>query len=645
MNQTPTRPEEAVPAAGAPEPGRLAHQPALDGLRGVAVVAVLVFHDALDRDPRGWASGGFLGVDAFFVLSGFLITSLLLVEHGRSNRIALGRFWSRRARRLLPALFITLIGAAAYDFIVAPTSNLGTLRQEAFAVIAYIQNWDAISTNALVTSPLSHTWSLSIEEQFYLVWPLLFAFLLWRTRRNLSQILVVVIAMVATSAGLMAWLYSAQSRDRAFYGTDARAQSLMVGVALALVLVRWDALARIGSRVTIDIVGIVGLAILVLMFVRASPDDALLFRGGFLLVALATACVIAASVQRASTVRSVLSTRILTAIGLISYGLYLYHWPVYLFLSPERVSLHGYPLFLVRCAVTGAIAIVSYFVVERPIRRGALKGLQIRIATPLAVIGVAVLVLVATAGETSSTSSSKTLFAYRQIAQAAPKDSVKVLIAGDAEADDLARAGPGPFNAKGIFGATISTAPCGIVSGNALIGNDASRSAPCPPFGDVVHSAVEGFAPDVTVLMIGRNEVFDRVVDGKTYRVSTYDYSVYLLDQLEQARRVLTAGGAPMLLATTPCTDPPSTAPLHQIVGDQRRITWLNLMLHRFADKHRDTVTVLDVNHLLCPSGVPRPIVHSSVFTADGVSLTPTVARAVWGWLAPVARSVAPGSP
>jgi peptidoglycan/LPS O-acetylase OafA/YrhL len=541
-------------------------------------------------------------------------------------------------------LFVTLVGAAAYDFFVAPSSNLGTLRHEAFAALVYVQNWNAISSNPLVTSPLSHTWSLSIEEQFYLVWPVLFVVLLWRTRRTLTQVLAVVIAMTVTSAGLMAWLYSAQSRDRAFYGTDARAQSLMVGVALALVLVRWDSLARLGSRLTVELVGLVGSGFLVWMFVRASPDDAFLFRGGFLLVALATACVIAASVQTAGSVRSVLSTRVLTSIGLISYGLYLYHWPVYLFLTRERMHLHGYPLLFVRAGVTTAIAIASYFWLERPIRRGAWAGWRIRIATPVAMIALAGLILAATAGETSSTSSSKTVFAYRRIAQAAPAQAVKVLVAGDAEVDNLSRGSDGPFTGNGIFGTTISTAPCGIVGGNALIGNDASRSTPCPPFGDVVSPAVEGFAPAVTVLMIGRNEVFDRVVDGRTLRVSTYNYGVYLQAQLERARQVLTAGGARMILATVPCTAPPPKAPLRAIVGDQRRIAWVNLMLRRFAGKHRDNVMLADVHHLLCPSDVPVRVPGSSVFQPDGVSLTPTVAHAVWGWLAPLATSLAHSS-
>jgi peptidoglycan/LPS O-acetylase OafA/YrhL len=642
MNPTPTLPDDSHHSAGVSEPGRLVHQPALDGLRGVAVVAVLVFHDALDRDPRGWASGGFLGVDAFFVLSGFLITSLLLAEHGRSDRIALGRFWSRRARRLLPPLFVTVIGAAAYDYFIAPSSNLGTLRQGAIAALGYVANWNAISSNPLVTSPLSHTWSLAIEEQFYVLWPLLLAGLLWRTRRNLSHILVVVVAMIGASAGFMALLYDASSRNRAFYGTDTRAQSLMVGAALALILLRRNSPLRDDARRVVEVAGLLGLGFLVLMFVRASPDDAFLFRGGFLLVALATAFVIAASVQPDGAVRRLLSPRTLTSIGLISYGLYLYHWPVYLFLTPERAHLHGYPLLLVRTAATGAIAIASYFLVERPIRRGAIKGLRIRIATPVVVIALAGIVLVSTAGETPVTSSSKTLFAYRQIAAAAPANSVKVLVAGDGEVDDLSHASNGPFRGKSIFGATISTAPCGIVGGSALVGDAVSRAVPCPPFGDVVSSAVEGFAPDVAVLMIGRNEVFDRVVDGRKLRLLTYDYGVYLLGRLEQARQVLTAGGAHMLLATTPCTDPPASAPLHQVVGDQRRIAWLNVMLGRFAREHRDSVTLADVNNYLCLSNVPRRIPGFTVFGPDGVSLTPPVARAVWAWLAPIATSFAP---
>src|SRR5260221_6961507 len=171
---SPSRHDVSPFAGVSPHPARLTHQPALDGLRGLAVAGVLLFHG-------GHLTGGFLGVDAFFVLSGFLITSLLLAEAGDRGGIALGAFWARRARRLLPALACVLAAVAVYAVLYAKADDLATIRGDALATIGYFANWRAIFTSpdywAMFRnqSPLDHTWSLALEEQFYLVWPLIAA--------------------------------------------------------------------------------------------------------------------------------------------------------------------------------------------------------------------------------------------------------------------------------------------------------------------------------------------------------------------------------------------------------------------------------------------------------------------------------------
>ncbi|WP_421118203.1 acyltransferase family protein [Aquihabitans daechungensis] len=163
---------EAVDPVPAPAKARIAHLPALDGLRGLAVAGVLIYHG-------GYLTGGYLGVDLFFVLSGFLITSLLLVEHDGSGRVGLEGFWSRRARRLLPALYLFLLGVVVYAAVWARPIDLNQIRGDVYAALLYVSNWWYISQDAdywaisLAPSPLQHLWSLAIEEQFYVVWPLI----------------------------------------------------------------------------------------------------------------------------------------------------------------------------------------------------------------------------------------------------------------------------------------------------------------------------------------------------------------------------------------------------------------------------------------------------------------------------------------
>ena len=189
-------------------------------------------------------SGGFYSLDMFFALSGFLITSLLISEWHRTQIIRLGRFWARRARRLLPALLVMLLGVAVFAAFVVPAGTYPTLRGDAFSALFYYANWHfiAIGSNyfdqTALTSPLTHTWSLAVEEQFYLVWPLvvLGVFKFWKSTRAL---LVVCVVGALASAIEMAVLYSPGDVNRLYYGTDTRAQSLLVGAALAVGLSLW----------------------------------------------------------------------------------------------------------------------------------------------------------------------------------------------------------------------------------------------------------------------------------------------------------------------------------------------------------------------------------------------------------------------
>ena len=384
---------------------RLPHRRALDGVRGVAVVAVLLFH-------AGKLRGGYLGVDLFFVLSGYLITSLLLAESGTSSRVNLFGFWARRARRLLPALLLVVAFVGLYSAVVADPSELHRIRGDALATLAYVANWRFVFGGfdyfALFSSPSphNHTWSLAIEEQFYLVWPLAFAGLLvWRRHRSgpdgrvpgttaravFLASTVLAVASAALALGLWFWRHDA---TRIYYGTDTRAPAILMGAALAGFLV-WRGPARASrTRTALELAAWVGAGFLAVAWTRL--DGANLYRGGLLACAIAASAVIAAAAHpQPGLLARALSFRPFVGLGVISYGVYLWHWPIYLWLNPDRVGLDGWRLLAVRLAVTIPVAVVSFFVVERPIRRGALSAPTLRWLTPLTVGVVVTITIVA----------------------------------------------------------------------------------------------------------------------------------------------------------------------------------------------------------------------------------------------------------
>ncbi|MGZ4678454.1 MAG: DUF459 domain-containing protein [Acidimicrobiia bacterium] len=344
---------------------------ALDGLRGIAVAGVLLFH----AGATGFG-GGFLGVSIFFTLSGFLITSLLLVEHETSGGIALGHFWSRRARRILPAALVALAGIALYGLTVADAHQAARLPGDGLSALGEVANWRFVfgdqSYAALFSapSPVQHFWSLAIEEQFYLVFPLIVLAAL-SLARGVRRPLVVVVAVLALLSALVGAVLFSPGHDpsRVYYGTDTRAVELLVGALLALALAGRRRLEGRGTQLAVAGAGVVALTLLILSWVAVEQSDGFLYRGGLTIHAVLAATVIAAALVP-GPVRSALSLAPLRALGLISYGVYLYHWPIFLWLSPERTGLDGLALFGERMALTIAIATVSYLWIEQPIRHG-----------------------------------------------------------------------------------------------------------------------------------------------------------------------------------------------------------------------------------------------------------------------------------
>lgn len=353
--------------------------PALDGLRAFAVLAVIAYHLGMQ-----WAPGGLLGVTVFFVLSGYLITSLLLIEWDNTETINLPQFWLRRVRRLMPAIVLIIVCTAALCALF-DHSLLTKLRDDMWAALLWVTNWwyifqDASYFDALgAPSPLTHFWSLAIEEQFYLVWPvvLLVAHKTGVKRTTMRNATLIVALLSALE---MALLYNPlDDPSRVYYGTDTRAFSLLIGAWLAFVWPSHMLGAQKSVHLTkqvrnvLDGVGIVVLVALLGLIVFVDGFSPFLYRGGILLASVLTAVVIAVMVHPASLLGRFAGTKPLVWIGLRSYGIYLWHYPLFLLMNPRNFTGETpWWMYLVQVAVVFACAAFSYRFVENPLRKGAI---------------------------------------------------------------------------------------------------------------------------------------------------------------------------------------------------------------------------------------------------------------------------------
>src|SRR5215212_8611090 len=361
------------------------YMPGLDGLRAIAVLAVIAYH----LDP-GRAPGGLLGVGVFFTLSGYLITDLLLGQREAVGRIQLGDFWLRRARRLLPALFLMLAVVVAWVTLL-DRSQLPSLRGDVLAAAAYVSNWWNIVRDASYFArfgpppPLDHLWSLAVEEQFYLIWPwlLLLGLRFVPERYKLAGL---TLAGAALSAIAMALIYQpGVDPTRVYEGTDTRAFGLLVGAALAMVrpsrrlrgtafrrhpLRRWQ---LVDGAELVDGAGVAGLVVIALLIWRTDQYSAFLYRGGIVLLSVATVLVVAALAHPASRLGPALGCKPLRWLGVRSYGIYLWHFPIIVLATPTaQRSVVNLPLDVLQVGATIAVAALSWRFVEEPIRRGAL---------------------------------------------------------------------------------------------------------------------------------------------------------------------------------------------------------------------------------------------------------------------------------
>jgi peptidoglycan/LPS O-acetylase OafA/YrhL len=362
--------------------------PALDGVRALSVAAVLLYHGGVL-----WMQGGFLGVEAFFVLSGFLITSILWGELRNTGDLGFRRFYVRRARRLLPALFAMLIVTTTL-FVLGWPGEIARIRADVAAAFGYVSNWYLIGVKRSYfesfgrPSPFGHLWSLAIEEQFYLIWPLVLVFLYRRVRRA-RRVAGWMMGGAAVSAVLMWLLYSPADPSRVYFGTDTRAAGLLIGSALAVVWRPWnrDLRSTVPAKIVFGVAGLAAAATLGWAFMRMDEFGSFTYRPGIQIVSLATAILIAVIVHPAGVAGRLLGWKPLAWIGRRSYSIYLWHWPVYVVTRPSvDINLNPDVVLAFRVLLTVGLAELSYRYVEQPIRSGTfsrnVRELAARVRAP-----------------------------------------------------------------------------------------------------------------------------------------------------------------------------------------------------------------------------------------------------------------------
>jgi len=664
-------PPERVVDRGAPRasprPRRGNGIPALDGIRALAVALVLADHGGIPGVP-----GGFIGVDVFFVLSGFLITSLLLDELGRTGGIDLPGFWVRRAKRLLPAL---LMMAAAVVVVreVFPSEAVAALRDDAVAAFFWAANWLFVFrhtdyfTQGDTPSPLQHTWSLAVEEQYYVVWPLLLVavavLLSWLTRHRPSRpsmrtIRWIVFGLAATGAAASAvaaiMLVSEGSLNRVYFGTDTRVQALLVGAAASALLVRdWSSLTRYGSllrsrwgRWLAQLLPVIGLLMLgvVAHFASGSPPE---FRRGLLIVvALAAVFVVTpVALEQRGLVARLLAWPPLVWLGVISYGIYLWHWPIFLALNGEHTGLTGMPLFAVRATATVAVAAISWWVIEQPIRRwhpAHVPQLRLAVAS-LATAAVATMLVVPVGareagdvreggpGMLAAAAHPEVPVEIGGTARQAPGTRT-VAVFGDSMAWTMLRYLPPTPGFKFIDFTTIG---CGIARGGPYrsTGETLTQKPECETWPSRWAQRISHANPDVVLMIIGRWETVDRLNKGHWTHVGDTAFDAYLGEELRRALDILGSTGA-RVVVTTAAYNRRGEQPDGSLYPEDEpdRVDAWNTLLRRVVAQ-RPNATVLDLNEKLCPDGDYTNKIKGITMRMDGLHPTPDAVKWLTPWL------------
>jgi peptidoglycan/LPS O-acetylase OafA/YrhL len=596
--------------SSASSPRRIPHLTALDGLRGVGLLGVLLFH------ADGALPGGYLGVDLFFVLSGYLITALLLAEHRAHGHIQLYAFWVRRCRRLLPALLALMPAVAVYGRFFARPEDLRTLRSQALATLGYVANWQAIFEHRSywqlfsAPAPLEHTWSLSIEEQFYLVWPILVMLTLRRYGPRAVLLLSALLTLASMTAMLL--LFTPGDSSRAYLGTDTRMASILAGAALATLLPPGTQLSAARVRV-LDVAGAVAVVGLAAAWYRLSGTGSFLYRGGFWLCELAVLMLIACAVQgRSSLVARAFSLPPLVWLGTVSYGVYLWHWPINVLLSEERTLLHGPLLQLLRIALSLGVAVVSYRFIERPIRQNGLPFGRPQYLVPAA-LTLAVLLVVRGTYASGGASAARPPDSTESEIALHPDARYRVIVFGDSTANSLGW-GLRALHAEGLA--------------VELLGKDGCTMLHDRCNGEKWAERIDTLRADAALIYLGGAFLHGFGVEGDWHTACYADWDAKFEQAMSRRLRGLEHAHGRVFVVTTPY-------PLgrYETAEVRSQVDCINASLRKVAQSVSNA-RVLDFQQRVCPRGVcQRELPGKGLLRPDGVHFSIAGAEAVASWV------------
>ena len=613
-----------------------------------------------------WVSGGFIGVDIFFVISGFLITRLLLDERSTTGRLDVGAFWSRRFKRLVPALVVMIAATLVATWRWGLPEQWNSVRLDAVAGLAYVANWRFVSDQqsyfeaALGPSPLLHTWSLAVEEQWYLLWPIAMVGLLLlaaRNRRGTELAAAIVVAAGIVSAGLMAITFDPADPSRSYFGTDTRAQHLLIGAALAWFVELSPDLVRVAQRRTMRLPFTAALVVLVALAATIHDTSAWLYQGGLFAISIVAAIVVLGTASPdPDAALAWLGHQPLTWIGQRSYGIYLWHWPVIVFIgSGIDIGVSGTPLIMAQIAITLAFAELSFRFVEAPARRSTTSSPRLVGAWSVGACLVAGLGFVALTTPPDRRLAPTAAIFPRLDELASPTrepadDAVidksdggnvptnsgrrRVLLLGDSAAYSLAHQLDVATRPDWDAQAYVQVG-CPITPGETLAA-DSSTTNPIDPDCVAWQTSWPEFGnalqPDIVVVMIGAWEVLDHRVDGRDIRFPSPEWEALVATALSEAAAAAGSSGASVVLLDVACMGGASNNPGTAARADARRVDAVNSLLDEVAATQPD-VTVAPLSSVVCPGGGDGLTIDGSPVRYDGVHYTRKGAALVWPWL------------